>query len=100
MAKELSKKKKFSWSYAVAFIAATISITKFFGSYHYFQAGEELRAWIMITLYLGIFFFSMGFMAYRIYTEEKKKDNLRSSFFFFDWLESKLEMFKKGIQAS
>ena len=68
-------KQNFSVSYAVAFAIAILSISKFFGAYTYFQAYEDLKGYVVVVLSLSGFVLAMGFMAYKIYTEEKQKDN-------------------------
>lgn len=87
-----NKKKGFSLSYIVVFVIAIISLSKFFNSYHYFETGNDLVGYIAAFASLAIFLLCMLFMSFRIYTEEKAKNNLKQRFFFFDWLELRLEI--------
>ncbi|MDD9898707.1 MAG: hypothetical protein OXU45_06885 [Candidatus Melainabacteria bacterium] len=71
-------------AYWIGFILATYSITQFFGGYRYFQSGSELEGYLMNTMWLLMFLASMIFMAYRIYSEERAKDNIRVEFAPFE----------------
>ncbi len=70
--------------YWLVFAVATYSITQFFGGYRYFQAHGELMGYLINTAWLLVFVVSMFYMAYKIYSEEKQRDNLRMSFAPFD----------------
>lgn len=83
----------------IVFVIAVIAITEFFCAAKLFQTGEDLRGFLTAGISGFIFLISMVFLAYSIYQEEKSKDNLRVSFFFFDWIESKVDMWKDSIAA-
>jgi len=70
--------------YWIVFVIATIAITEFFTAYKYIQANDPVRAFWVITLSLLAFFVSVFFMTYKIYAEEKDKDNLRMRFALFE----------------
>ncbi len=70
--------------YWLVFAIATYSITQFFGGYRYFQAHGEFMGYLINAAWLLIFVSSMFYMAYKIYSEEKKRNNLRISFAPFD----------------
>lgn len=73
-------------AYWIGFILATYSITQFFGGYRYFQSGNEVQGYFMNALWLVLFLASMVFLAYRIYSEERARDNIRMPFAPFEKL--------------
>ena len=83
---EAKAKKKFNLPFYIAFIVATIAITKFFTSNHYFKAGEDLLGYIVIAVSLIVLALSSLFMAFEIYSEEKEKNNLRVTWSLFEYL--------------
>lgn len=90
MSSELAKKNKkpFSWSYALAFIVGIFSLSSFFGGYEYFESGETLMGVINLVASIGLFIAAMLFMSFRIYSEEKERDNLRTRLELFEWFYS------------
>jgi len=71
-------------AYWTVFILAVYSITQFFGGYKYFKAGEELQGYLMNGLWILIFVSSMLFLTYKIYSEERAKNNIKESFAPFE----------------
>lgn len=77
-------KKSIDLIYWLVFALATYSITQFFGGYRYFQSQGLILGALINAAWILVFLFSMTFMAYKMYSEEKKRDNLRVSFLPFD----------------
>lgn len=82
----MAEKKKFNLPFYVAFIIATIGITKFFTSHHYFTAGDSIMGYTVVVVSLLAFFLSCFYMAFVVYCEEKEKDNLRVNWSIFEYL--------------
>lgn len=72
--------KKLSLSYWFFFLLAIVSLTQFFGAHTYFAVNHDGEGFIVIGLSIFGFISSMIFMSYKIYAEEKLKDNLRVKF--------------------
>lgn len=86
-------KKKINWLFYLAFVIATVSVTKLFTSHKYFTAGDTGMGAMVVALSSLIFLASLFVLAFEIYSEEKAKDNLRVSFAPFDYL---YKRFKQG----
>ena len=79
-------KKTINLYYWLSFFVGVIALTEFFGGYKYIQSGETIKAAIYIPLTFLVFLISFAFMAFQIYLEEREKGNLKSEFFFFEWI--------------
>jgi hypothetical protein len=77
-------KKKVNVTYWLVFAIATYSITQFFGGYRYFQSQGFLVGSLINAAWILVFVASMLYLAYKIYSEEKQRNNLRVSFAPFD----------------
>jgi uncharacterized membrane-anchored protein len=75
-----NSKQKFSLLYWLVFITGIIALSQFFGAHNYFLAKQDSEGILVIILSVITFFASMLFMTYKIYSEEKDKNNLRVSF--------------------
>ena len=73
------------------FLVGTIALSRVFGASRMFQAGDDFGGFLHLGLGLVFTIISFTFLAYSVYAEEKANNNLRVNFFFFDWIESKLE---------
>ncbi len=82
-------------SYGLAFFIATYSITEFFTGYHYFKEGNVAQGYLMNSLWLLAFIGAMAYLAYKIYSEEKDRNNLNMNFMPFEFIYKKL----KGVQS-
>ena len=71
-------------SYWTVFALATYSITQFFGGYRYFESQGFLVGSLINAAWILVFVGSMVYLAYKIYSEEKQRNNLRVSFAPFD----------------
>ena len=70
--------------YWLVFALATYSITQFFGGYRYLQSQGLLLGSLINAAWILVFVISMVYLAYKIYSEEKQRNNLRLSFAPFD----------------
>jgi amino acid permease len=77
-------KKPINISYWFVFALATYSITQFFGGYRYFQSQGFLVGSLINAAWILVFVISIVYLAYKIYSEEKQRNNLRVSFAPFD----------------
>lgn len=75
-----NKNSKINLVYCLAFILATYSITEVFCGYKYFKAGLIAQGYLMNSIWLAVFLFTMVFLAYQIYRDEKANNNLRMNF--------------------
>ena len=75
-----NSKPKFSILYWLVFVVGIIALSQFFGAHNYFLAKQDSQGILVITLSVITFLGSMIFMTYKIYSEEKDKNNLRVSF--------------------
>lgn len=99
MRNDEKEKSKFSISDTVVFIVAVISLSQFFNSAHYFESGTaDLQGILVAGSSAFIFVLCMTFMAYSVYKEEKKRGNLRKTFFFFDWIDLKTQLWSESIE--
>ncbi len=80
--------KKFSISYALVFIVATLSLSGFFGADQYFEQHRDTEGYIVAFSSLALFVASLVYMAFRIYADEKANSNLKVEFKPFEWLYS------------
>lgn len=78
--------KKISISYWVVFILATIALSKFFNAHKFLETGEDIQAFLNISISLLVLIMTLAFMAYKIYSEEKIKNNLKIRIPVFDWI--------------
>jgi hypothetical protein len=93
MAQEKAKSKKpINWGFYIAFVVATIAVTKFFTSHKYFTAGNDLMGYNIVIVSLFFLFSSCFYMAFEIYAEEKEKNNLRVNFSVFEFMYKKLKV--------
>jgi len=79
-------KKKFSYSYALVFLLATLSLSGFFNADTFFEQGRDLQGTLVSLSNFALFIGCIVYMAFRIYCEEKSAANLRSEFGPFEWL--------------
>lgn len=86
IASSLKPRASSSIVYWSVFILAVFAITEFFTGYKYFQAGNDTQGYLMNSLWLVVFVVAMFFLAYRIYSEEKAKNNIRASFAPFEMI--------------
>ncbi len=82
--KNRDSNKKINWIFYISFVVATISITKFFTSHRYFSQGNEFMGYSVVVISLTAFMVSLFFLAFEIYADEKKNNNLRVSFAPFE----------------
>lgn len=75
-----NSKQKFSVLYWLVFVIGIIALSQFFGAHNYFLAKQDSQGILVIILSVITFLASMLFMTYKIYSEEKDKNNLRVSF--------------------
>jgi hypothetical protein len=75
-----NSKQKFSVFYWLVFVTGIIALSQFFGAYNYFLSKQDFQGILVIILSVITFLASMIFMTYKIYSEEKDKNNLRVSF--------------------
>ncbi|MFM7458833.1 MAG: hypothetical protein ACKO3R_09290 [bacterium] len=73
-------KPKFSMLYWLVFVLGIVALSQFFGAHNYFLAKQDSQGVLVIIFSVITFFLSMLFMTYKIYSEEKDKNNLRVSF--------------------
>ncbi len=78
-------KKKFSYSYALVFLIATLSLSGFFNADTYFERGQDSQGYIVSLSNLALFIASIVYMAFCIYVDEKAAGNLRSKFGLFEY---------------
>lgn len=86
-------KSKFSLLYCLVFLVGIVSLTQFFGAHSYFAVNRDSEGLLVVLLSIMGFSFSMIFMTYKIYAEEKAKNNLRVSFAPYDRLYAFLNEF-------
>ncbi len=79
-------KKKFSISYALVFLVATLSLSNFFGADKFFAERNDSLGFIVSLSSFLLFAACLVYMAYRIYADEKSNSNLRVSFAPFEWV--------------
>lgn len=93
-----SNKSKYSLFDIGVFLIAVIALTEFFTSSHYFRSGtEDIKGIFVAVISASIFLLAMVYLAYSIYAEEKKRGNLRKTFYFFDWIDLRIEMWRDSI---
>lgn len=75
-----AKTKSISYTYWFVFLVSLISLSQFFSTDELYAAGENLKATLVLIISSIVFAATLLYMTYKIYSEEKDKDNLRTSF--------------------
>ena len=80
MSKDTTKAKPISFTYWFVFLVSVISLSQFFSTDELYAAGENYKATLVLIVSSIVFASTVLYMTYKIYSEEKDKDNLRATF--------------------
>ncbi len=91
------KNEPISIMYWFVFLVSVISLSQFFSTDELYAAGENYKATLVLIVSSIVFASTVFYMTYKIYSEEKDKDNLRTTFAPYEKIYEFFEKRKKDL---